>query len=550
MKRVCACLSLTALLSTAAFGQAVESAPKFEVADVHSSPHITQPLMQGPFFAGSRYELRFASMLDLIRVAYDLDPERIHGGPSWLEMDRFDVLAKMPPSAAPAARRQMLQSLLAERFKLVTHNDSKPMSAWALIAGKHAGLKQSDGEGESGCSFAVQNAPTGPPTGGAPLTLPTIQYTCKNKTMAAFATEMLNLAGAAQYFNNRPVVDKTELAGAWDFVFRFTPKIPAGIQTTGEAIPLFDAIDKQLGLKLEPANVPMPVVVVDSAERKPTENSAEAMKSFPPLPTEFEVVDLKPVDPGANRGPQQPTIKNGRVYLPGFPLKVLIQVAWDLNGDDLIVGAQKWMDEDRFDLLAKAPAGVPIGDLNPQRSGISINLEALRPMIRSMIVDRFKLVSHIEERPVSSYTLVASKPKLKKSDPASRTRWHEGVDPDSKPGKNANAALGRLVTCENVSMAQFADMLPGIAPGYLHTKVVDGTGLEGGWDFTFSFSPAGLLQQNAAPRPEGSEVSEATTVAISLFDAITKQLGLKLEQQKRPTPVLVIESISRKPTEN
>src|SRR3954463_13721848 len=60
MKRACAWVSLTALLSAGAFGQSAETAPKFEVSDIHSSPHITQPLMQGPFFAGSRYELRFA----------------------------------------------------------------------------------------------------------------------------------------------------------------------------------------------------------------------------------------------------------------------------------------------------------------------------------------------------------------------------------------------------------------------------------------------------------------------------------------------------------
>jgi len=117
--------------------------------------------------------------------------------------------------------------------------------------------------------------------------------------------------------------------------------------------------------------------------------------------------------------------------------------------------------------------------------------------------------------------------------------------------------LGRLVTCQNVTMAQFAELLPGIAPGYLHTKVVDGTGLEGGWDFTFSFSPAGLFQVNQGRSGEegggaGSPVPEASlpSGALSLFDAMTKQLGLKLEMQKRPTPVLVIDHVNQKPTDN
>jgi uncharacterized protein (TIGR03435 family) len=113
------------------------------------------------------------------------------------------------------------------------------------------------------------------------------------------------------------------------------------------------------------------------------------------------------------------------------------------------------------------------------------------------------------------------------------------------------------VTCQNVTMAQFAELLPGIAPGYLHTQVVDSTGLAGGFDFTFSFSPAGLFQLNqgkggeeggtaAGPVPEASLPSGA----LSLFDALTKQLGLKLEMQKRPTPVLVIDHVNQKPTDN
>ena len=114
------------------------------------------------------------------------------------------------------------------------------------------------------------------------------------------------------------------------------------------------------------------------------------------------------------------------------------------------------------------------------------------------------------------------------------------------------------MTCQNVTMAQFAELLPGIAPGYLHTEVLDATGLEGGWDFTFSFSPAGVLQLNSggaesdggAPAAGGAAEASEPSGALSLFDALTKQLGLKLEMQKRPTPVLVIDHIERKPIEN
>jgi uncharacterized protein (TIGR03435 family) len=563
MIRVCARFSLAALLTGAAFGQPIETAPSFEVADVHSSPHTTQPFVGGPFYNGGRYELRFATMLDLVRTAYGVDPEKVLGGPTWLEMDRFDVFAKTPGTSTAESRKRMLQSLLAERFHLVVHNDSKPIPAFALKAGKRPQLKETEGAG-AGCNFNVTNPPNPPPPGGPPpsvITLPVIVYTCQNTTMTAFAEGMLSMAGAGQYFNNRLVVDQTELKGAWDFTFKFTPKVPAGLQTTGENIPLFDALEKQLGLRLEPATVPMPVIVVDSVNRKPTDNSPDVAKSFPPLPTEFDVAEIKPAvqAPGGGRGggAARPEIKNGRIYLPGITLKNLIAVAWDINGDDMLAGAPKWLDSDRFDVIAKAPAGVAIGDLTPTRSAVPVNIDALRPMLRALIVDRFKLTFHTEDRPIAAYSLVAAKPKLKAADPASRTKWHEGPVPDSKDTKNANAALGRLVTCQNITMAQFAEMLPGIAPGYLHTAVLDATGLEGGWDFTFSFSPAGIFQFNGARNPDeaapaGGAVPEASlpSGALSLFDALTKQLGLKLEMQKRPVPVLVIDHVEQKPVDN
>ncbi|HTS61589.1 MAG TPA: TIGR03435 family protein [Candidatus Acidoferrales bacterium] len=553
MMRVCALLCLPAILSPGAFGESTDGAPRFQIADVHNSPHTTQPFARGPFYTGGRYEVRFATMLDLICMAYHVDPEKIAGGPTWLEMDRFDVFALVPGTSTAESRRLMLKSLLADRFNLATHEDSKPMPAYVLTAGKHPQLKESDGSG-AGCDFKVENAPSGPPAGGGPITLPTIVYTCKNTGMEAFAAGMLNIPGSQQYFNNTLVVDRTELKGTWDFAFRFTPKVPAGIQTTGESIPFFDAMEKQLGLKLDLSTVPMPVIVVDGVSQKPTENTPEAMKSFPPPPTEFEVASLKPTPPDQVRGPNgpRPDIKNGRLYLPGISVKNLISIAWDLNGDEMLVGAPKWLEDDRYDILAKAPAGVAIGDLTPQRTSVPVNIDALRPMIRSLITERFQMVAHMEERPVDAYTLVAAKPKLKKADPASRTRWQEGALPDAKGSKNANSALGRLVTCQNMTMAQFAGLLPGIAPGYLHTPVLDATGLEGGWDFTFSFSPVGVLRLNRTQNGDGSTPNEASDPngAVSLFDAVARQLGLKLEQHKRPVSVLVIEKIERKATEN
>lgn len=549
MFRLLACMVSLVL---GALAQAPE--PKFQAVEIHISPHTAQPVVRGPFFGGNRYELHFANMLDLIRMAYDMDPERISGGPSWIEMDRYDIFAIVPPGSTAASRRLMLRAMLADRFKLTIHDDKKPLPAYVLTAGKHGGLKEADGSGETGCNFAVPNNP--PPNPGGPIQLPVFTYTCHNTTMAAFASALLAIPGAQGYLSNKPVTDQTDLKGAFDFALKFTPKVPAGFAVTGENLPLPDALEK-LGLKLETSTIPLPVIVVDSVNEKPTANPPNAL---PASPTEFEVADLKPSAPtNGGRGPGAPDIKNGRLYVPGITVKNLIMIGWDLNGDEMLAGAPKWLDDDHYDLLAKAPADVALGDLNPQaRGAVPVNIDALRPMIRSLVIERFQVASHTEDRPVNTYVLTAVKPKLIKADPKERSKWQEGSADDVKINKNLNASLGRIVMCTNVTMAQFADMLPSMASGYVHTKVQDNTNLEGGWDFSFSFSPAGALQASG-PRGGGDgaaaasggipEASEPNN-AISLFDAISKQLGLKLETVKRPMPVLVIDRIERKATEN
>jgi uncharacterized protein (TIGR03435 family) len=108
-----------------------------------------------------------------------------------------------------------------------------------------------------------------------------------------------------------------------------------------------------------------------------------------------------------------------------------------------------------------------------------------------------------------------------------------------------------------MSMAQFAVLLSNIAPGYIRTDVIDATGLAGNFDFTFNFSGAGQLQgggrregDGPTGSPGGADVASDPSGGLSLSDALAKQLGLKLESQKRPKPVLVIDHMEQKPTDN
>jgi uncharacterized protein (TIGR03435 family) len=564
MLRLPAYVSCFALLSCASFGQSTGTAPKFEAADVHIASQTLNRFMRGGNLHGSRYEIRNASMVDLITEAYGVDDDKVLGGPTWLEMDRFDVIANAPPKSTPESLKLMLQSLLAERFKLVVRQESKPMPAYALTVGKHLLIKEADGSGETGCKQSLQGLPNGP-GGDGPVMISslTISLSCRNMTIAAFVDRVPVPRQSSAV--NRPVVDQTGLKGEWNFDFKFSLG-----GAPGDTVPISDALDKQLGLKLDSVTLPMPVVEVQSVNQKPTPNAPEEMKSFPPLPTEFDVAEIKPSAPGEansnmvmiNGGMQvvmakgggrggrgAPMLQNGRVNLQGYTLKNLILLAWDLNSEDMLLGAPKWMDTDRFDVIAKVPGG-------PSADAFS-DMDSIKPLLRTLLLDRFKMAIHNEDKPVGGWVLTAAKPKLKKADPAGRTKWINGPAPDAKDPRNGNQALGRLITCQNMTVAQFAALLPNIAGGYIRTPVLDETGLEGAWDFTLYFSPAGMVNGfgfggrggDAGGTPGGNSASDPSG-GMSLFDAVNKQLGLKLEMQKRPMPVLMIDHVEQKPTDN
>src|SRR5215204_5271945 len=108
MKRALTGVSVAVLLSVAVSGQTTDPQPAFALADVHASARSTTPAMRVSSRAG-RYEIRNATMVDLIRTAYTVDAENVRGGPSWLEYDRFDIAALVPPNTTPDTQKLMLR---------------------------------------------------------------------------------------------------------------------------------------------------------------------------------------------------------------------------------------------------------------------------------------------------------------------------------------------------------------------------------------------------------------------------------------------------------
>jgi uncharacterized protein (TIGR03435 family) len=523
-------------LSGGAYAQSTAAGPKFDAAEVHLRV-ISATGSQGPsggVLRGGRYDLRNATMVDMIAMAYGINnPEMIVGGPNWLERDRFDIAAKAPDGTSPENVKLMLQQLLGDRFKLVVHKDTKPVPGYALTIGKgpHK-MKEASGPG-AGCG-PTPNQPQGP--------VPMLTGTCKGVAMETFAQLLRGLGGP---YITSPVTDKTGLKGYWDFDIHFTPRVALAL-AGNDAITVFDAVEQQLGLKLEQQNVAASVVVVDSANQTPSANPSGVAASIPsPPPMEFDVAELKLSAPDVQ--PNLRLMPGGRIEGSGITMRQLMQVAWNINLDEQIANAPKWFDETKFTLLAKTSTAV-------SGSGQNMNADTddLRAMVRALVTERFKLKSHYEDRPVTAYTLLADKPKMAKADPSNRTTVREGPAPDTKDQRTA--ILGRMLTFKNITMAQFADDLQRFANGYIRVPVDDKTGLDGAYDFTLAFTPIGMLNagRGRGDAPGGPVSADAAdpTGAISLFDAVKQQLGLKLEMRKRPMPVLVIDSIQDKPTDN
>jgi uncharacterized protein (TIGR03435 family) len=286
------------------------------------------------------------------------------------------------------------------------------------------------------------------------------------------------------------------------------------------------------------------VVKVDSVNETPTRNLPGVPQSLPPLPTEFEVATIRPSAPGATRSLR--VEQGGRVDLRGFTLKTLIKFAWDFqdmdvrDNDDMVVGAPKWLDAERFDIVAGAAGPPP-------------DIETLHLMLRALLVERFKLATHNEDQPVSVYALVADKPKLKRADPSNRTGCRRTPAP---PGDATASAPLFSVVCQNTTMAQLATELQPMGGIYIPHPVVDSTGLDGAWDLVVSWSPPHLLQGCGGCSREAGLAAVAAAAGtdplggLTLVEALDKQLGLKLKLQQRAMPVLVIDHVESRPTDN
>lgn len=188
------------------------------------------------------------SLMDLIGDAYRIQHRQI-SGPEWLASQRFDILAVIPAAQTSEQIPEMLSALLQERFKLKTHDDTKEMQVYRLLAAQGGpGLKKA--EKESGISG-------------------------RSTKTAEQLNARITFGGLAEYLSerlDRPVIDQTGLTGPYEIQLQWAPDttLAAGADAAGPSI--FTAIREQLGLRLVAGKMAIRLIVVDSVEKSPTDN--------------------------------------------------------------------------------------------------------------------------------------------------------------------------------------------------------------------------------------------------------------------------------------
>lgn len=288
-RRACAAAVVCATLFCQTARAQTDQTLRFEVASVRPNELGAQSFVLG--FRNGRFTARYHTVKALIRAAYRLTDAQLFGAPTWLDVDRFDVLATAPGNpdsgrgTLPSDVLTMLRSLLGERFQLRARIETREYPLFALVLARH--------DGSLGRGLRRRTVPCTPRAVGelgelfGPL--PATRTQCGGRTDRGLLLSTGGTIGDLVWALSRPelvpgigrlVVDRTGLTGTFDIDLRWTPDSALLDRSQSAALsssldsnepPLFTAIQEQLGLKLERTKGPVDVLVIDHVER-PTPN--------------------------------------------------------------------------------------------------------------------------------------------------------------------------------------------------------------------------------------------------------------------------------------
>lgn len=249
------------LLPTVCKGQCYTAPAQFEVAEIKQSKAAGP--VTGAILPSGSITVRSVTLKSLISGAWETREFAVLGGPDWVATDRFDLIAKAPPQSPPEAIHAMMRALLTEQFQLAVHQEEKTMRVYALIT-THGGAKLQPAKSNpewTGCRGQRENGEA--------------RRTCYSVTMNIFAQI---LASVSPHYIDLPVVNHTELPGAYDFSFSWTPQQLLDLPNNGvrsanvSRMAIFEALPRELGLKLESRKEAHAAIVIDRIARIQSEN--------------------------------------------------------------------------------------------------------------------------------------------------------------------------------------------------------------------------------------------------------------------------------------
>jgi len=549
---VCSSSILPAQTPPPAKDQTPPGASEPLIADVRPSPYRSK-IYYTTNIGNQRYDMRDATLLDIISLAYDRDATTVLGGPTWVDFDRFDVTARIDslkaPKSNPAANsgpnpaatsdgnqeanpfdqiRPVLQKMLAERFHLTYHTENKPLPGYVMTVAK-GGAKMTEAKdptASANCHSAQDKDTPGQ-----------FAIACTSVTTGRF----VSMFGGVYPHH---VLDKTGLMKSYDFTF----KLAFGeMRTREEYIRAYtDAFRDQLGLVVTAQDVPQPAMFVDKADRTPTANAPDIAKMIPPMPDlEFEVASIRPSAEGEPQGMIRPA--GSQITFTNMSLQDLLVRAWDLPTGAMLGDALPNLPKQRYTILVKLPPDI-------DARAVWQDQDQVNDMLKKLLVDRFQIKYHWGDQMRTGYVLLPGTPKMKKADPNSRSFCKFGTPPGEKDMVGGNSMFDRGFYCQNVTMDQFADLLQSVAGVEIKTRVPNRTGLEGAYDFSVYFTSGHKLRvdvtaADAAAKQSGSATTEPTG-GMSIEDAFRKELGLRLEFQQLMLPTLILDHYEKTPTEN
>jgi uncharacterized protein (TIGR03435 family) len=245
-----------------AFGQAF--APrgdlKFEVATIKPAPPQAPDGGVRPAPGGRRYVGTGLPLRSYLYVAYQVKEEQIAGGPAWVDKERWDLNAEAEKPAGIEDLHIMLQNILTEKFKLQFHFEKRPTQAYVLTVDKGGPTNLTVRERTPGSDFILDMASEQP----------------FHQKWNAHCVSLNFFTWRLSGWQDRPIINQTGLDGCFDFEFNFTQNLPAGMQdgqlvngvpVDGSAPNVYQALQNQLGLRMEARRAPVETMVIDHAER-------------------------------------------------------------------------------------------------------------------------------------------------------------------------------------------------------------------------------------------------------------------------------------------